>query len=80
MLQLRLTANSDNNPYGNDDGGKAIRVYKPCDVAAGETCDWDDDIDGMTTRRWYPTLETLADGSIIIIGGVRSLISIAAPS
>ncbi|KAG9014896.1 hypothetical protein FRB94_009054 [Tulasnella sp. JGI-2019a] len=23
----------------------------------------------MTTRRWYPTLETLQDGSIIIIGG-----------
>lgn len=23
----------------------------------------------MTTRRWYPTLETLEDGSIIIVGG-----------
>jgi hypothetical protein len=23
----------------------------------------------MTTRRWYPSLETLEDGSIIIIGG-----------
>lgn len=23
----------------------------------------------MSTRRWYPTLETLEDGSLIIIGG-----------
>lgn len=23
----------------------------------------------MTTRRWYPTLENLEDGSLIIIGG-----------
>jgi hypothetical protein len=67
LLSLRemvIEASADDGA----DGGRAIRLYTPCDTAAGETCDWVDDIDGMTTRRWYPTLETLEDGSIIIIG------------
>jgi len=51
--------------YDNADGGKSIRLFTPCDD--GE-CEWQE-IQEMTTRRWYPTLETLEDGSIIIIGG-----------
>ncbi|ORY61159.1 copper radical oxidase [Leucosporidium creatinivorum] len=55
------------NPYGNGDGGKATRTL---DVCTDETCDWTDDGSNyMTTRRWYPTLETLEDGTMIIIGG-----------
>ncbi|KAG8882655.1 hypothetical protein FRB98_003546, partial [Tulasnella sp. 332] len=54
-------------PYFDADGGKAIRILQPCD---DESCNWvDDPSNYMTTRRWYPTLETLQDGSIIIIGG-----------
>ncbi|KAG8925018.1 hypothetical protein FRC02_009973 [Tulasnella sp. 418] len=54
-------------PYDNFDGGKAIRFLDPCDDG---NCNWvDDPALYMTTRRWYPTLETLEDGSIIIIGG-----------
>jgi Glyoxal oxidase N-terminus len=36
----------------------------PCD---DQTCNWIDDPSRyMTTRRWYPTLEALADGSLLV--------------
>ncbi|KAG1739248.1 glyoxal oxidase [Suillus lakei] len=50
-------------PYNDFDGGQSM--LNPCD---GGVCDWFS-VAPMTTRRWYPTLETLQDGSIIIIGG-----------
>ncbi|TFY58824.1 hypothetical protein EVJ58_g6182 [Rhodofomes roseus] len=52
-------------PYDDPDGGHSVRLLNPCD---DEACDWVMDTP-MTTRRWYPSLETLEDGSIIIIGG-----------
>ncbi|KAJ1310491.1 hypothetical protein OPQ81_007224 [Rhizoctonia solani] len=62
-----LTASSQNGdvgPYYTGDGGKAIRLLDPCE---DKTCNWVETT--MSTRRWYPTLETLEDGSMIIIGG-----------
>ena len=54
-------------PYDGWDGGKALRILDPCD---DESCDWlDDPALYMTSRRWYPTLETLEDGSAMIFGG-----------
>ncbi|KAH8814623.1 glyoxal oxidase [Flagelloscypha sp. PMI_526] len=53
--------------YDDPDGRNSIRTLKPCDSG---TCDWK--IAGaMTTRRWYPTLETLATGDVIILGGCQ---------
>ncbi|POY76183.1 hypothetical protein BMF94_0906 [Rhodotorula taiwanensis] len=53
-------------PYNDGDGGKATRRL---DCSTGD-CEWiDDGSNYMTTRRWYPTLETLEDGSLIVIGG-----------
>ncbi|QRV86192.1 glyoxal oxidase [Ceratobasidium sp. AG-Ba] len=54
------------DPYKNGDGGQSVRLLSPCD---GETCEWTMDPKPMTTRRWYPTVETLEDGSVMIIGG-----------
>ncbi|GAA5888669.1 hypothetical protein JCM16303_000887 [Sporobolomyces ruberrimus] len=54
------------NSYGNIDGGKAIRMITPCD---DDSCEWTDDVNAMPLSRWYPTVETLPDGSAIIIGG-----------
>ncbi|CAE6431726.1 hypothetical protein RSOLAG1IB_01036 [Rhizoctonia solani AG-1 IB] len=62
-----LTASSQNGdtaPYYNGDGGKAIRLLDPCE---DKKCNWVEET--MSTRRWYPTLETLDDGTMIIIGG-----------
>ncbi|GAA5992539.1 hypothetical protein JCM5350_008272 [Sporobolomyces pararoseus] len=54
------------NPYGNIDGGKAVRMITPCD---DDSCEWTDDVNAMPLSRWYPTVETLPDGTAIIIGG-----------
>ena len=57
------------NPYGDADGGQAIRLLDPCD---DENCDWvDNPAMYMSTQRWYPTLETLEDGSALIFGGCQ---------
>ncbi|KAJ7272097.1 glyoxal oxidase N-terminus-domain-containing protein [Mycena haematopus] len=53
-------------PYDDPDGGKSTLV--PCD---DDSCDWVE-AQTMTTRRWYPTVETLADGTAIIIGGCNN--------
>ncbi|GHJ88515.1 hypothetical protein NliqN6_4917 [Naganishia liquefaciens] len=61
-----IQVDSCTGPFKNCDGGKALRILD-CE---GEECEWlDDPALYMTTRRWYPTLETLEDGSAIIIGG-----------
>lgn len=54
-------------PYMDADGGLAVRFLTPCD---DQNCTWiDDPTRYMTTRRWYPTLEGLSDGSLFILGG-----------
>ncbi|EIW82831.1 glyoxal oxidase [Coniophora puteana RWD-64-598 SS2] len=52
-------------PYNDPDGGQSIRLLNPCDDG---NCDWML-APPMTTRRWYPSLETLEDGRVIIMGG-----------
>ncbi|KAF5316374.1 hypothetical protein D9619_006876 [Psilocybe cf. subviscida] len=55
-------------PYYDADGRQSIRMLDPC---SGNDCQW-----YMSTfeigQRWYPTLETLEDGTIIILGGCRN--------
>ncbi|QRV94399.1 glyoxal oxidase [Ceratobasidium sp. AG-Ba] len=54
-------------PYKDFDGGLAMRLITPKEDG---TAEWLDDPKlYLTTRRWYPTLETLSDGTMIIIGG-----------
>ncbi|KAJ6521956.1 glyoxal oxidase [Mycena vulgaris] len=55
-------------PYDDPDGGKSIRELLPTDDG---NCEWKLGPQ-MTTRRWYPTVETLEDGSAIIIGGCNN--------
>ncbi|KAI1795615.1 copper radical oxidase [Ganoderma leucocontextum] len=49
--------------YDDPDGGKSL--LNPCDDSS---CEWTL-VGDMSTRRWYPTVETLDDGSAIILGG-----------
>lgn len=58
------------NAYGNADGRKAVRILTPTDDGNSQ---WVDDPDNyMNHERWYPTLETLEDGSAIIFGGCQN--------
>ncbi|GAA5833629.1 hypothetical protein JCM11251_003187 [Rhodosporidiobolus azoricus] len=52
--------------YKDLSGGRAARILSPC---TNGTCDWDDDVYAMPENRWYPHVETMIDGSAIIIGG-----------
>ncbi|KAF8745815.1 hypothetical protein RHS02_01110, partial [Rhizoctonia solani] len=54
-------------PYRGVDGGLSMRFLTP---NADGSAEWiDNPALYMTSRRWYPTLETLSDGTMIIIGG-----------
>ncbi|XAO25846.1 hypothetical protein I312_104676 [Cryptococcus bacillisporus CA1280] len=74
-------ASTDAAAYSDTDGGSAIRMINPC---TDESCEY---IQGetnynksqgmggwlqMTGKRWYPTVETLEDGSVIVIGGDKN--------
>ena len=72
-----LNADPLTGPYADGDGGKATRRL---DVCNDDTCDWTDDGSNyMTTRRWYPTLETLEDGSMIVVSYPLSCSLFCAP-
>jgi len=66
-IDLPKDEQATGGPYGAPDGGNSIRLLNPSD---GETAKWIMDTP-MTTRRWYPTLETLEDGTMIILGGCQ---------
>lgn len=55
--------------YGAYNGGRALRFLSPCD---NQQCQWDDQASNqLNTERWYPTVEPLADGHNIVLGGMR---------
>ncbi|KAG5651043.1 hypothetical protein H0H81_010091 [Sphagnurus paluster] len=61
--------------YGDFDGSKAIRILNPCkstDNFNSPQCKWFDDpsLLSMQRKRWYSTAEPLADGTIVLIGGM----------
>ena len=75
-------ATTEPDNYMNTAGGTAIRLLDAC---LDESCEYvqgeqpfnqnNGDTGGflqMTSRRWYPTSETLEDGSIIVIGGDKN--------
>ncbi|KAI0043163.1 copper radical oxidase [Auriscalpium vulgare] len=55
-------------PYHDPDGSHSVRLLDPCDDG---NCAWTLAAN-LTTRRWYPTVETLEDGSLLIVGGSHS--------
>jgi hypothetical protein len=55
--------------YQDFDGTLAIRVLNPCTSTGA--CQWFDNSTflQMQKKRWYSTAESLADGSVVLIGG-----------
>lgn len=67
--------------YQDNDGGTAIRLLDACDdesceyIQGAQTYDINQDTGGwlqMTGKRWYPMVESLPDGSLIVIGGDKN--------
>ena len=56
------------DPYDDADGGTAIRLLNPCD---DNSCPYEEGGAQltMTSRRWYPTVEPMGDGSLVVFGG-----------
>lgn len=53
-------------PYKDYDGGRVLRTLKP-----GSGANWVELSTQLDKERWYPTVEPLKDGYVIIIGGMR---------
>jgi hypothetical protein len=54
-------------PYQDLDGGQAIRVMEPQNNSANLA--WIDNANAMSSVRWYPGIEVMTDGSVLLIGG-----------
>ncbi|KDN52163.1 copper radical oxidase [Tilletiaria anomala UBC 951] len=60
------TVEEGSGPYQDYDGGHAIRTLKP-----GSGATWKISPNALNAERWYPTVEPLKDGYVMIIGGMR---------
>ncbi|EJD45740.1 glyoxal oxidase [Auricularia subglabra TFB-10046 SS5] len=63
--------------YKDLDGRKGIRIINPCtgpNEQFASDCQWYEDPAtlSMQVERWYPGIEPLADGSVVLIGGAKS--------
>ncbi|UZJ54791.1 hypothetical protein CBS101457_004111 [Exobasidium rhododendri] len=54
-------------PYMDSDGRLAIRLMQP--EASSSSLSWIDNAGTMTSARWYPGIEVMTDGSVLLIGG-----------
>ncbi|KAF8519747.1 glyoxal oxidase N-terminus-domain-containing protein [Hysterangium stoloniferum] len=54
--------------YQDFDGSRGIRIIDPC---TDGKCTWFDNssLIAMNKKRWYPGIESLPDGSVVLIGG-----------
>ncbi|WFD19975.1 (methyl)glyoxal oxidase [Malassezia caprae] len=60
-------------PYKDFDGRRVVRIMEPNEDAS--QLSWVDDYNSpnqMDSPRWYPGIEGLADGSVVIIGGATN--------
>jgi hypothetical protein len=66
-----LSFSRQGGPSGEDfsyDGRRGLRIFEPCVDSTCSAGKWNDK-GQMSTERWYPTAVTLADESVIVIGG-----------
>ncbi|CAG8572975.1 18012_t:CDS:2 [Dentiscutata erythropus] len=54
-------------------GFSSLRFINPCQ---DDKCHWREDLNGMTTHRWYPSSITLSDGRLFILGGSQFSVAI----
>jgi hypothetical protein len=55
-------------PPSDADGATAVRILTPC--PSGQECQWTDNHSlNLVKKRWYPGIEALGDGSVVLIGG-----------
>lgn len=74
-IAIGTTGSPTDYPYQNFDGRKALRLLEPVPNGSGNSSIVWLDTPGavqMQSDRWYPGIESLADGSMVLIGGAIS--------
>ncbi|CAG8471855.1 2331_t:CDS:10 [Acaulospora morrowiae] len=54
----------DSGPYKT--GFESLRIFNPCQDGK---CEWYENPVGLTSKRWYPSVVSLSDGRLFILGG-----------
>ncbi len=62
-------AGAEPGPTGVDEGFDKIRTYAPGPCNGDCAHDWVEQAQTLQHRRWYPTAQTLVDGSVLVVGG-----------
>ncbi|MCJ1474336.1 hypothetical protein MMC13_002994 [Lambiella insularis] len=67
---LLNVAGAEAGPAGVAEGFNKIRTYAP-GPCAGDACkqDWVENSGTLQHTRWYPSAQTLVDGSVLVVGG-----------
>lgn len=52
-----------------EDGRQTVRKYRPGPCQGACTMDFEVNVDGLQSRRWYPTSITLTNGDVVVVGG-----------
>lgn len=67
---LLSVAGAETGPTGVAEGFNKIRTYAPGPCVGG-TCsqDWVEESTPLQHTRWYPSAQTLVDGSVLVVGG-----------
>lgn len=72
-----LGGNPEQNNQGQTNGIRAIRHFKPCDNG---DCTWEESEKvHLQVDRWYTSVETVADGSLIAFGGYNAQVFLPYP-
>ncbi|KAG7005577.1 hypothetical protein G7Y79_00019g047570 [Physcia stellaris] len=56
---------------GVADGFNKIRTYSPGPCAGACSTDWIEQSATLQVKRWYPSAQTLVDGSVLVVGGAN---------
>lgn len=62
-------AGAEAGPNGVAQGFNKIRTYSPGPCTGACTHDWDEQSKTLQHTRWYPSAQTLVDGSVLVVGG-----------
>ncbi|PWZ00934.1 galactose oxidase, partial [Testicularia cyperi] len=72
---IQAGGNPEQNNQGEGNGLRALRQIDPC---SDQSCGWREQ-NLLQRDRWYPTVETMGDGSAIIFGGYNAQVFLPIP-
>ena len=68
---LANVAGAEPGPASVGSGFNKIRTYAPGPCGGACTQDWVESTSTLQNERWYPSMHTLVDGSVLVVGGAN---------